>query len=567
MNTKRKLIHDTHAVTNEIIDESAKGAKLNWEGGSSVNLSHDEYTVLHAKFIRLMKTIRKGGGFNYNGYEYDFVPKECRVMFEEHTDLGNVRAELCFKRIVDSVEKQIHVTYSLYKHNHGGYRLSFVGNPTTVLNGNNITPVRIDSVSHMQETLTFYRIGFLLLEQILGVQFNDNTRKLITRGQFKISNTQWAMHLLSKNKAFDLSLIGGLYAGALIKKGGFVKLGEHLGFQNVDTLRGKKGNLSGVFLIKKNGANHVLSINFYDKLESVKNKKQGQTLSAVEQELVDNTLRLDITAHHQYLQSIVRKARRHAEQLVKINPALGKKLKAFFKLSTNKRDDKGREIPLEVTAYLICRSMSVLAMEIIEDKAVNVGFTKWLTKAILEDELRLMSILKFNPDTLNFNSSDKSTQAIIEHWRNYSGDADSFQESVYPIFQTKSKVKQPTKESQARNFRNYQKKIAAEHNVDISIPYIYCVEYGLLSATYGLSDEERAQYLEAITNKTMRSVDIGNTIKKLAKIRDRKFEEDKQTLLNSLQLVARQIEATPANIKKLWSWVNATKHDFEIRKQ
>lgn len=525
------IIYDTMATM------FSHEAENTLERGASIPITENEYSSMAGALKKLFGKILSGKveGFRYNEREYTFIQDKCRLV---HLGDESLRAEMIFRLDRDETSQRwINVTYSLYRHNRGGYRLSFIGNPTSVLNGNNVSGVRVVEAKALQEKLSYYQVGFKLFESVVGVRYSAVTSRIIQRGSFKIANTQWALYLPAPNKVHDISFIAGLFCGGLQKKEGYTQLAEYLGFQAVTGLRGSKGRLSGVFLTKKHANNHVLTVNFYDKAESLKNKKQYHTLTDTERHVVDNSIRLDITAHTDYLQTIILLANKHLEKLLEAHPQLTGKFKQF-RQQLNVVDAKNRP---EVTAYMICRAMNILAIEFDAKKFALKDFTPWLVKRILETELRLMSLMKCDPNSLNF-TAPNGVGKLVEAWREYDGtNLAKYAKEKYGIQKTA--------------FYKYRQAILDKYNVDVSIPYSYWVDYGFISATYGLSKEESGELYEALHNPDYSDRKAGKIVQKMQKIREQALSEGKQTLLMGLQLVAREIPATRVNFEKLgWSW-------------
>lgn len=536
--TSRDIIHDTQAssVNIERRQEDIWGWIDHFEnkvdGGNFVYITDTDYKNLFAAFSKLMADIKRSNdqkpvGFHFNGREYSFVDDErCRINTSTN---GSLRIELIMVRGGDKKQKLIHVTYSMYKHNNAGYVLAFIGNPTTIIAGNNIRPVR-SSTSAYKESLMFYKLGILLPEFIFAAekkpfQWSSLTKRAIQRGQIKVSNTQWAVYLPSENKKIDLGLLAGLYCARLMQRVDSVSLGEHLGFHSTSTMRNKRnGRLSGVFLTRKKGANHVLTINFYDKAESVLNKKQGKTLSQMEMKTINNAIRLDITAHASYLTSIIKAAKKHAQLLIDIKPEIATKLKVFL------GDSKDENI----TAYKVCRAMSILAIDIKDGEFIKRGFTPWLVQRILDDELRLMSILRKCHEAIDIeNVSDPKYKKFLNYWKMH-----YYQESSEFVDAAVADLK--LKKTQIYATRNA---IYKDTGIDVFIPYDYWRDLAAASAVYGMSEEDKDMFYKIRMGIVTDQKVIGKTIQKLFASANKKIKKTSVQMLASLQVSAKQIEA------------------------
>lgn len=532
---KRDLIHDTQASS-----LTGEGVVMDEERANSMYITTRDFRRLGLAFRALRDELplqRVAQGFRFNGSQYTYIKERCRITLNQvGQDINYVKAELTFTREGDSTQKWISVTYTLYTHHNVGPVLAFIGNPTTVVSGNNIRPIRIDDVSRFQETLYFYRLGFLLLLDILdehAFTWDKKTAKDLQQGKVNVSNTQWALYLPTQDKKIDMVLLAGLYCGRSIKRESSMSLAEYLGFESAMVMKGDAGNLSGVFLTKKKGTNHVLTINFYDKRQSVNNKKQGKTLSAEEIKLVDNSMRLDITAHVPFLQVIINAAKKHAEQLIKVQPALRQKLSRFC-LSTDKR----------ISAYMICRAMSILAVQIKDGELYKGSFTTWLLQRVLEDELHLISILKYGSTYLHTETRDADHNAVLKIWRKQVfAKSTDFVAAVLREFKGRSQ----------RWVYTQRKEIMQQYGLDVFVPYDYWLELSNLNQAYGLTRIEQEKLYEARFNPDLSPAVAGRTLQKLNQRSNKAFNKSTRQLLHSLQLVARQVNAEKLDVRMLKS--------------
>lgn len=536
-NTKRDIIHDTHASS---IQED--GGVTEDGSANSLGITQGDFNKLGECFRKLRTALHKRTvGFNFNQREYTFVAEECRIHITDNDDgsISRLRADLCFIRAGDGNQKWINLTYSMYLHNKTGPLLAFIGNPTTVIAGNNIRPIRIDDVSRMQESLYFYRLGFLLplhIMQPYGFTWAKATAKKVQRGHINVSNTQWALYLPTPEKKLNLRLIDAIYSG-MAASGQAMCLAEYLGFERSTALKDERGQLTGVFLVKKHANHHVLTVNFYDKRQSIKNKKQGKLLSTEEIKLVDNALRLDITAHSRFLHIIISAAKRHAGELMKIEPRLSTKLQRFHLLKE----------PIKIDAYLICRAMSILAIQITETGLHKGSFTTWLLQRILEDELRLLSILKFSTSYINVTARDTWHNVVLRVWRN-----SKFINSTDLVFA----VQKQLPEISVATVYKLRKEIMHEYGIDVFIPYSYWLDLDLLNSNFGLSMNDQRRRYEASNNVGMSDKRRGKIVREVRQKSNKNFKRRAILLLESLQLVAKQIGTEKFDV-----------HQYELEKK
>lgn len=568
VSSKRDIVHDTHAISLEDRIDRVSGNKkkegsesntsyLVGNEGNTIPLSSVDYNKLYEMFERFggrLNGSKAPFGFHFNGCEYTFKKDECKF-FKRHDNALKVimtytrgdgsRPADIDKRNGDE-RKYIQVTYSLYMHNTNGPVLSFIGNPTTIVNGNNISPIRFEGLSRFHENLMFYKIGFHLLESIFPFKFSKTVRKKLVLGDFRTPNTQLTLLFGTEQKDIDIGLLCGLYCSRAADRGKSVALGEYLGFSTNNPYKG----LTGVFLSKKQGNNPYLTVNVYDKKQSVANKKQGKTLTVFESEIVDKTLRFDITLHSAFLESMIKEAKKRLRELIKIdkrfNKLVGHRQHSFITVGFDGIENK-ETTHKDVTAYRICRAMQILSLNIVDGKIVNSGFSSWLIDVVFDKELRLIPILEYQQDSLDkelkptkkekedgrLRKRFDKVKHLLDYWRTYEG------------FDILSDYQEAFKVSKV-DFYRYRRTLKERISIDVSIPYMYWIDLALLSSNYGFSTEQKKDYYRITKqHQDMTPEDIGNAMIKFAKKSKLNMKNDKQGLLNSLKLVAKRVEAKP----------------------
>jgi hypothetical protein len=528
MDTKqrRNVITDTHAST--ALSQIKEPGELNWEERrNSTEIELSDFETLYRYFDMLGSMLHRSNqqiGFNFNGNEYTFISRQCRVT--EKMRGGHIHAELTMKRNSDPAQKWIVLTYSLFMRHDGKRILSFIGNPTTIVSGSNIRPIAVKNATAFKESLSFFQMGFQLLKSIFAdneFEWSKETAKRLQRGEIRVNNAQWAVYLGSKDKQLDMALLSGLYCGRLVTKGYSRSLSEHLGFEAKGMMKGAKDKITGLFLMKQKGRNHVLSVNFYDKKQSVANKKQTKSLSELELNLIDNTLRLDITAHPRFLDSILRAAKKRSGELIEDRPELATNMKRFL------------ETPLTggCTAYMLCKAMHILSLY--KDKTgkwTKGSFTKWLIDRVLNDELHLMSILKQEPRLLaNFKTDNAQIQRAIQIWQVHKSDL-----HILEVLEQKLRV------SASACYRLLNK-IREQHGIDITVPYRYWIDLDLLSAVYGLSTKERIEYHNTMFSHSLGAVERDRALEKLHLKSKKSLQHSKESLRSNLDLNPIWIDA------------------------
>lgn len=510
MITTRTIIHDTHAAH---VEDLLSGNP----SGNMVHLTAREFDALHSAFAQLGS--RMGAheyGAHFHGREYTLLGAQSRVQLSSG---GGLRAELTFVRAGDSAQRWIHCTYSLYTHANGARVCAFIGNPTTLIAGSNVRPVRVDDVGHMGETLTFFRVGFDFLCALFpAFGWSTGTAARIATGDIAVSNTQWALYLPTADKQRDLALLSGLYCARLNAVDTSTSLCEHLGFSDATPAKNDAGALTGLFLTRRAGRNHVLSINFYDKRASIAAKHQGNALEPGEAELIANSLRLDITAHTRWLETMIRAAQRHIDVLETAKPGLRVRLARFCETTTP-------------TAARVARAMNLLGYTVRNGTLVHVGFTAWLLQQILDRELRLISLLRCTLDVLHVDHADPVCAGALRVWRT---------EPAGCIYEAIARACGCS----ARTARRAAARLIADCAVDVDVPYRYWLGYLAASLTYGLDSTAAVAVLGAVYGggdpaARVAALDAANAT------RARALEESRASLLHSIGVVARAVEATP----------------------
>lgn len=524
---RRDVITDTHAST--ALSQMKQPGELNWEERrNSTELELSDFETLYRYFTMLGDMFHRGNpndpiGFHFNGNEYTFLPRQCRII--EKMKGGHIHADLTFKRNSDSSQKWIVLTYSLFMRHDGKRILSFIGNPTTIISGSNIRPIAVKSTTAFKESLSFFQMGFHLIKGIFAdgeFEWSKETAKRLQRGEIKVNNAQWAVYLGSKNKQLDMALLSGLYCGRLVTREYTRSLSEYLGFESKGVFKGPKDSITGLFLLKKKGTNNVLSVNFYDKKQSVANKKQTKTISDVEMQLINNTLRLDITAHPVFLDSIIRAAKKKANDLIEDRPELATNMQRFL------------ETPLTggCTAYMLCKSMHILSLYREDSKWIKGSFTKWLIDRVLEDELHLISILKQEPRVLaTFKTDNPQIQKAITVWQKHRADS-----NILDVLEDKLGVK-------SRRVHYIKEAIREKHGIDITVPYQYWIDLDLLSTVYGLTTKEKVLYHNTVFNDELDSLERSKILRKLNKRSKENMRVSKESLRSNLNLHPLMVDA------------------------
>lgn len=543
----RDIIHDTHA--SHIIDGEVEVA--NTEQGNSIQITQNEFKALRTEFLGLSRIIHQRINYPiiFAGTTYNLLHEKCAVT---QNSSGSIKVNLVLIRSGDTNQQWISLTYSLYLHNKSGPLLAFIGNPTTLLNGNNLRAVRFtDSKSLSNERLSFYQVGFRFLTDLFPkFVWSKSTQNAIRKGHIQLSNTQWALYIPTKDERIDLALLAGLYCGRLSDRTTSKCLAEYIGFESASVLKGSNGNLSGLFLVRKYNRNHVLTVNFYDKKQSIANKKQGKSLSEIDLSVIANTIRLDITAHRAFLEILIREARKLAPVLSANKPSKTRqRIEEFLAESTYSVNGK---MCVEINARNIVLSMYILSHNFDDPKNVQYcGFTPWLLHRVLEKELRLFSLLKGAPETLQVPSTDLAYE-LFKFWKTYDPkDTDTFREDFKKYYSQKNARDGNKRVLRDATFYEWRNHILKTYGIDVFIPLDYWIDHGFVHLAYGLKGAQKMEFLDAINVKFDDGATALKLLKKYRKLSSNKLSDTRYSLLTSLEVVAKQIPANEVNLKAI----------------
>lgn len=550
----RDLIHDTHSTHMASLGGTSR-VGVPMDVGDSIRLSDLEYRTLNAGLDTLYARLRSVPdplGFHFHGTEYTFLAEACAKVSKSG---GEQTFDLVWTP-ADNPRQHIRCTYKLFKKRGGDPTLSFMGNPTTLVRGNNVGPVWVPGESiRRREPLVLYQLGFLLLECLLPrFSWSALTRRRIGAGEIAISNTQWAAGVPSGEKQLDLALLTSLYCARLGSAEGSSELGEYLGFATSQVYKNPYGALNGVFLTKFKGTNRVLSVNFYDKRDAVNARQQGSTLDAVEEAIVDGTLRLDITAHPEFLLSMIGEARRRLVVLLETYPNAAKQWTLPWGAPgyAFARTRNGVVVPgagvEDLTARTLVDAQWLLGLQQTPDGWRNAGFSRWLFDRVLERELHLFSLLRATPESLHarFESPNPlraNCNALLDYWQAYDANPNAvdFVETAAETFGAST-----------RTVYRWMELIRAELALDITIPYRYWQESGFLTVSYGIDAGDKQALYEALYNgNTLDDREKGAILTRVQRKRAVALRRNRTGLLNNLQLMAQQLPAVPLDLKLL----------------
>jgi hypothetical protein len=266
-------------------------------------------------------------------------------------------------------------------------------NPTSLIVGNNVHPAAfIDSQtgaadiwpsSSWAAMTRAFRLGFIFLEAMSGSAplFDAAAKVAIDRGDFHLVSVQHAATKTVANVS-DFLQGGAVIYGQTIARGrGIIDNAKHLGLRfkpfHPPDQDPDENWLSGFMLQKLHGKKLHVSVSFYDKLVSLREKHQETTLSLTEAQTVDQSVREDITAHSSFVLTIVGAAQ---EKLANMDEAD----RRFFDLISP--DEFLRGTPMS-TAWWLQRAIYVLSHWRRKGRWVRYSFGTWLVPFVEQEVL------------------------------------------------------------------------------------------------------------------------------------------------------------------------------------
>ena len=180
----------------------------------------------------------------------------------------------------------------------------------------------------------------------------------------------------------DFLQVGTVIYGQTIARGqGIVNNAKHLGlrFKPYAHPDPDDDRLSGFMLQKLHGKKLHVSVSFYDKLVRLQQMHQETTLSLVEAQTVDQSVREDITAHSSFVLTIVAAAR---EKLANMSEADRK----FFDFLSPEEFLQGTP---QSTVWWLQRAIYLLSHRREQGRWVRYSFATWLVPFVEQEVLHL----------------------------------------------------------------------------------------------------------------------------------------------------------------------------------
>lgn len=471
----RSIIYDT--VSSEMSTNN---------NGSDLIISKDDFESILGITTKLKSKLDKGYTFLFNGIEYHIKSSSLiSVVNSTERKSADLSLFLSFRSNEDYVTCK--ASYCCYVQGQSRYVLKSLVNPTTLLTGSNHTPLIFEGITRgsYKEPLAMFKLPFNFILSLLK-EFNfvpsDIMKKGISRGKIAVDNCQWAFYLPSDNKQRDLKTLEYLYL-RMSSETDRRFLASYLGLSpHVDPSYPESCFM--LRKVKKNGkgkTTSIMSIAFYDKQAELIEK--GKTISKEIKKALESSIRVDITAHKPWLESLVGKAKKHIATFPEKNR---KKYELFLK-----RDS--------IDAYSISRAMSVLRIYKNKEEWICGSFSKFLIEDVLIGTLKLDILLsRQNIEIIDSYSGNK--RKMVELWK------EGASETLIKTFSDKFGVSL----KQAYAIRN---SISLD-NVSLDIPYKLWLELDTLDIVYGLSHKERESLFNSSDAKLKQTlINSRNTVK------------------------------------------------------
>lgn len=375
------------------------------------------------------------------------------------------------------------------------WRLAYLGNPTTLMNGHNSGPVKLYDRPGFRENMALHRLGFEFFFKFLDLKISSAVLENMKSGIIALQNTQFAIYVRSfltdedeiklsqasddeklelweaiKNR--DLRSLKLMYDRPITSNVGAGKrIGEYLGLKPQTS---PEDTMTGLMLKGYSGkSNPTFTINFYDKVLSNTNKKK-QVNDKKLNDIMQQSLRVDITLHRRYIDLLAMRAL----TVVKDRISKGKTNK-HYELFVKQMDKKKTS-----TALVMCIIMHVLP------KAFgSKSFAAFLLKEILCDKLYMDKIVNVTDDRLNGVTSenvDEDTYKFFEIWKSCAT-ADDWKIEL-------NKLKSNLNWRGVEKLNKRKKNLEIIMGVSMDVPYPFWLQMLVLDSLYGLNDKETEDY-------------------------------------------------------------------------
>jgi hypothetical protein len=365
------------------------------------------------------------------------------------------------------------------------------GNPTTLIAGNNLLPVTSrDATSRALEPFPssaprmmtkLNRVLFRFLEDLAGQVtgntaglFAPATRRSIDSGDFAVVHIQWCCYLRADPSRF-LRVLVAMFAPPMATDVGFSSLARQMKLQFSYETDERSTRVKSALLERLHGKNNAWSATAYNKRARVGKMRQGKTLDSDEEELIDNHVRFDMTAHRPAILEIIGDAKRFLEHCRETFPTF---------LEHNRAKEFLSKTP-EPTARWLEFAVYILSHRSVAGKMQRGSFADYLVPKVLDEVLHLSSIVCCTVGGLR--SFEQLADPVAKAWRELETyDAQGWVDRLCQAGGCeKSKVYQ------------LREKWLREFNVDIAIPRAFYRDLLVYAPASLMMPEDRDALLNA----------------------------------------------------------------------
>lgn len=462
--------------------------------GTILELSMKDYTNIFQAADDFSDKLReiKDNLIIFRGYSYTLQRNFSRIIKKDNS------VEITILARKDS--NNIRLTYKMFIHSTSKKPcISVIGNPTTLINSHNSSPIYLTR-DVFKAGIILSRVCFDFLFCILEIEkdISKSVEQSLSRGDVLVNNTQWAMYIKCRDKLQAIDTLKMSYGrdvpGTELPR---KKLCNLIGFS---MLYDEDFADSGFLLLQRKGTNRVLTINFYDKAKSNLEKKTTG-LSEDELEVINNHLRLDITAHKPYLEHVFNQAQIVARKLVDTKTKLkylhSETIREFAETTTIKTTSRN----LVISYILLSCHYDKKAK-----KWYKVSFSRWLKKDILVNRLMLDKILAFG-GKIDLSNLDEWELGIISAWK--SGEEIKYKTS-----------------NEWKKLDRLQEKLS----VNFKLPYRLLQSISVLDSVYGIPERMQDRYVALNSKKEDLTIKEHKELESMRKVSIQNMRETRQAL-------------------------------------
>jgi hypothetical protein len=342
---------------------------------------------------------------------------------------------------------------------------------------------------------TLNRVLFRFLEDIAGQVtgntaglFAPATRQAIESGDFAVAHIQWCCYLRADPSRF-LRVLVAMLAPPIATDVGFSSLARQMKLQFSYETDERSTRVKSALLERLHGKNNAWSATAYNKRARVGKMRQGKTLDANEEELIDNQVRFDMTAHRPAILEIIGDAKRFLEHCRETFPTFLEHSRAKEFLSKTP----------EPTARWLEFAVYILSHRPVAGKMRRGSFADYLVPKVIDEVLHLSSIVCCTVDGLR--AFEQLPDPVAKAWR----ETETYDAQGWVARLCQAGRCQKSKVYQLRE------KWLREFNVDIAIPRAFYRDLLVYAPASLMLPEDRDALLNARREragpKTLRILD------------------------------------------------------------